>query len=97
MRRFWGWVRNKVLGSQVLSKTATRPTGGRLILFTCDLALHFIATRMASLDKLQKRCVFVEVINGRANAPYEIILENSSTEKVTYNTVKNVWWLKIKS
>lgn len=36
---------------------------------------------MASLDNVKKRCVFVELVDGRANAPYEIILEESSTEQ----------------
>ncbi|XP_045034986.1 uncharacterized protein LOC116936223 [Daphnia magna] len=40
-----------------------------------------MGTEMASLDNVKKRCVFVELVDGRANAPYEIILEESSTEQ----------------
>jgi hypothetical protein len=44
---------------------------------------------MASLDNVKKRCVFVELVDGRANAPYEIILEESSTVQSDLQQIAN--------
>ncbi|KAK4006398.1 hypothetical protein OUZ56_011552 [Daphnia magna] len=48
-----------------------------------------MGTEMASLDNVKKRCVFVELVDGRANAPYEIILEESSTEQSDLQQIAN--------